>query len=95
MKDIEKRLENIYKGIEKFLSLQQELQNNNNKLRAENQELTNKIAILEQHLTKTREESLAALSVTNNNNSQNKQEINNKIDELLSEVEQCRTLLKR
>ena len=95
MKDLEKRLENIYKGIEKFLSLQQELENNNNKLRAENQELITKIAFLEQQIIKHGVDKEAALSVNNNNNLKNKQEINNKIEELLSEVEQCITLLKR
>lgn len=95
MQDLETRLDKIHKGIEKFLSLRQEQQVHINNLTAENQELISKIENLEQQLKKTKEESTTALSINNHNDSQNKQEINNKIDELLSEVERCITLLKR
>ena len=95
MKELEKRLENIYKEIEKFLSLHGELQNTTNKLRAENQELSKKLQALEQQLKSSEKDRKAIASELTNNNTQNNQEINKKIDELLSEVEQCITLLKK
>jgi septal ring factor EnvC (AmiA/AmiB activator) len=94
MKELEKRLENIYKEIEKFLSLQGEQQNTINKLRAENQELTKKIGAIEQQLKNSERDRKAITTELANNNTQNNHEINKKIDELLSEVEQCLTLLK-
>jgi uncharacterized coiled-coil DUF342 family protein len=95
MKELEKRLDNIYKGIEKFLSLQSELQNTNSKLKAENQELVKKVQVLEQQLKKAGDDTKAIATELNSNNSHKNQEINKKIDELLSEVEQCITLLKK
>ena len=95
MKELEKRLENIYKEIEKFLYLQGEQQNTINKLRAENQELTKKIVAVEQQLKNSERDRKAITTELSNNNTQNNQEINKKIDDLLSEVEQCITLLKK
>jgi septal ring factor EnvC (AmiA/AmiB activator) len=95
MKDIEKRLDNIYKEIEKFLYLQGEQENTINKLRAENQELTKKIVAIEQQLKNSERDRKAITTELSNNNTQNNQEINKKIDDLLSEVEQCITLLKK
>ncbi|HXB10770.1 MAG TPA: hypothetical protein VNZ45_02200 [Bacteroidia bacterium] len=94
MKELEKRLENIYKEIEKFLYLQGEQQNTINNLRAENQELTKKIVAIEQQLKNSERDRKAITTELSNNNTQNDQEINKKIDDLLSEVEQCITLLK-
>jgi septal ring factor EnvC (AmiA/AmiB activator) len=94
MKELEKRLENIYKEIEKFLYLQGEQQNTINNLRAENQELTKKIVAIEQQLKNSERDRKAITTELSNNNTQNNQEINKKIDDLLSEVEQCITLLK-
>ncbi len=95
MKELEKRLENIYKEIEKFLYLRGELQKSINKLRAENQELTKKIVTIEQQLKNSERDRKAITTELSNNNTQNNQEINKKIDDLLSEVEQCITLLKK
>jgi sugar-specific transcriptional regulator TrmB len=95
MKELEKRLNNIHKGIEKFLSLQSELTGKNVNLDAENQELAKKIEVLEQQLKKLEKDSKAGENQKQTNNIQKNQLINNKIDELLSEVEQCMTLLKK
>ena len=81
MKDIEKRLDNIYKEIEKFLYLQGEQENTINKLRAENQELTKKIVAIEQQLKNSERDRKAITTELSNNNTQNNQEINKKIDE--------------
>ncbi|MGP8217144.1 MAG: hypothetical protein ACLQQ4_16360 [Bacteroidia bacterium] len=94
MKDLDKRLENIYREIEKILSLHGELQNAVKKLKAENQELTNKLKILDEQLKKAGQAAETAQPEKQKHNSQHNQEINNKIDELLSEVERCITLLK-
>ena len=95
MKDLDKRLEIIYKEIEKILSLQGELQDTVKKLKSDNQELTNKMRVLDEQLKKAREAGERAQLEKQNNNTQHNQEINNKIDELLSEVERCITLLKK
>ncbi len=95
MLDLETRLEKIYKEIEKILSLQQEQINHISNLEAENQSLIKKINEVEQQLKITNEESITALSKNNRKDSQNKQEISDKIDELLSEVEDCITLLSK
>ena len=95
MKDLEKRLENIYKGIEKILSLQSDLENTNKKLKADNQELNAKIKAFESQLTKTREDGMAVQLEKQKQNTHQNKEINHKIDELLSEVERCITLLKK
>ena len=79
MKDIEKRLDNIYKEIEKFLYLQGEQENTINKLRAENQELTKKIVAIEQQLKNSERDRKAITTELSNNNTQNNQEINKKI----------------
>ena len=94
MKDLDKRLEIIYKEIEKILSLQGELQDTVKKLKSDNQELTNKMRVLDEQLKKASEADERAQLEKQNNNTQHNQEINNKIDELLSEVERCITLLK-
>lgn len=95
MKDLAIRLEKIHRAIEKFLSLQQEQQNKIEYLKAENQQLIMKVQGLERELNKSNEKSATALLINNKNNLQNKQEIGNKIEELLSEVEQCITLMDR
>jgi sugar-specific transcriptional regulator TrmB len=94
MKDLDKRLEIIYKEIEKNLSLQGELQDRVEKLKSDNQELTNRMKVLDEQLKKAREAGEMAQLEKLKHNSQHNQEINNKIDELLSEVERCITLLK-
>ena len=94
MKDLDKRLEIIYKEIEKILSLQGELQDRVEKLKSDNQELTNRMRVLDEQLKKAREAGEMAQLEKLKHNSQHNQEINNKIDELLSEVERCITLLK-
>lgn len=75
------RLEKIHDRIEKLLSLQGESNRKFVELKSENQVLMDKIKELESEKLK--------------NNLQNKQEINHKINELLSEVERCMALLKR
>jgi chromosome segregation ATPase len=94
MKDLDKRLEIIYKEIEKNLSLQGELQDRVEKLKSDNQELTGRMKVLDAQLKKAREAGEMAQLEKLKHNSQHNQEINNKIDELLSEVERCITLLK-
>jgi hypothetical protein len=94
MKDLDKRLEIIYKEIEKILSLQSELHNTVKVLKSENQDLTNKMRTVDEQLKKAREAAETAQKEKLNHNTQQNQEINNKIDELLSEVERCITLLK-
>ncbi|NNM94871.1 MAG: hypothetical protein HKL88_05330 [Bacteroidia bacterium] len=95
MKDLETRLENIHRGIEYFLSLHKEQEENITNLKAENQILTGKVANLQDQLARFNEESTRALSANNKTKIQNQQEISNKIDELLSEVERCITLLTK
>lgn len=95
MKDLEKRLENIYRGIEKILSLQSDLENSNKKLTSENQELRGKIKALDVQLNKTRDDGQAIQLEKQKQNTQQNKEINHKIDELLSEVERCITLLRK
>ena len=95
MKDLDKRLEIIYKEIEKILSLQSELHNTVKVLKSENQDLTNKMRTVDEQLKKAREAGEMAQLEKLKHNSHNNQEINNKIDELLSEVERCITLLKK
>jgi len=94
MKDLDKRLEIIYKEIEKILSLQGELQDRVEKLKSDNQELTGRMRVLDAQLKKAREAGEIAQLEKLKHNLQHNQEINNKIDELLSEVERCITLLK-
>lgn len=94
MKDLDKRLDIIYKEIEKILSLQSELQDTVKRLRSENQELTSKLMVMDEQVKKAGEAVNAARQEKLNNNTQHNQEINNKIDELLGEVERCITLLK-
>ncbi len=94
MKDLDKRLENIYKEIEKILSLQGELQDTVKKLKSDNQELAGKLKVVDEQLKRAREVGETAQLDKQKHNTQHNQEINNKIDELLSEVERCITLLK-
>ena len=94
MKDLDKRLEIIYKEVEKILSLQGTLQDTVNKLKFDNQELTNKLQVLDGQLKKAKEAGETAQLEKQKHNTQHNQELNNKIDELLSEVERCITLLK-
>ncbi|HSY76322.1 MAG TPA: hypothetical protein VK890_05670 [Bacteroidia bacterium] len=94
MKDLDKRLEIIYKEVEKILSLQGELQGTIKKLKSDNQELVNKMKTLDEQLKRAREAGETAQQAKQKHNTQHNQEINNKIDELLSEVERCITLLK-
>lgn len=94
MKDLDKRLDIIYKEIEKILSLQSELQDTVKRLKSENQELTGKLKVMDEQVKKAGEAVNAARQEKLNNNTQHNQEINNKIDELLGEVERCITLLK-
>ena len=95
MKELEKRLGNIEQRIEKFLSLQRELESLTNRLRAENQELKKRGEALDQQLKKAEKDGKSIEYQIETNNSQKNQSINKKIDELLSEVEQCITLLKK
>lgn len=95
MKDLEKRLENIYKGIEKILSLQGDLENTNKKLKSDNQELVSKITAFESQFNKAKEDGQTVQVEKQKQNTQQNKEINHKIDELLSEVERCITLLKK
>lgn len=94
MKDLDKRLDIIYKEIEKILSLQSELHDSVKRLKSENQELTGKLRIVDEQLKKAREAVEAAQLEKQKFNTQHNKEINNKIEELLSEVERCITLLK-
>jgi hypothetical protein len=95
MKDLDRRLEIIYKEIEKTLSLQSELQDRVKKLKTDNQLLSDKIKVLDKQLQRTRQAGEMAQLEKEKFNTQNNKEINNKIDELLSEVERCITLLKK
>jgi len=95
MKELEKRLDNIYSGIEKILSLQSELNSANSKLKAENQELIKKIEALEGQLIEVEKDSKSIEYQKETNNLQKNQLINKKIDELLSEVEQCMALFRK
>lgn len=95
MEELEKRLNNIYNGIEKILSLQRELEGANNKLVSDNKELIKKIEVLEGQLKKTEKDSKSIEYQQQVNNTQKNQLINKKIDELLSEVEQCMELFKK
>jgi hypothetical protein len=95
MKELEKRLGNIEQRIEKFLSLQRDLENLTNRLKTENQELKKRGEALDQQLKKAEKDDKSVEYQVQTNNSQKNQSINKKIDELLSEVEQCIALLKR
>lgn len=95
MKDLGMRLDNIYKEIEKNLSLQGDLHNTIKTIKAENQELNEKIRVLEGKLKESRNAGERAELEKQQQNIQNNKEVNNKIDELLSEVERCITLLKK
>jgi sugar-specific transcriptional regulator TrmB len=75
--------------------LHKEQEENITNLKAENQILTGKVANLQDQLARFNEESTRALSANNKTKIQNQQEISNKIDELLSEVERCITLLTK
>ena len=85
----------IYKEIEKNLSLQGDLQNTIKTIKAENQELNKKVRALEEQLNEAREAGKRAELDKQKQNIQNNKGVNNKIDELLSEVERCITLLKK
>jgi ABC-type uncharacterized transport system auxiliary subunit len=95
MQELEKRLDNIYVKIEKILSLQGELVNSNNKLKAENQELLKTIKAFEEQLKKAEKDSKSVEYQVKISNTQKNQLINKKIDELLSEVEQCMALFRK
>jgi hypothetical protein len=95
MSNLDKRLEIIYKEIEKIISLQSELQSRVKKISSENQELTNKVAALNEQLNKARETGETVRLEKQKLNTQTNKEVNNKIEELLSEVERCITLLKK
>ena len=95
MNDLDKRLELIYREIEKIISLRGELQDKVKRLEAENQQLANNLSVLDEQLKKAREAGKTAQLEKQNLNIQNNKEVNNKIDELLSEVERCITLLKK
>jgi hypothetical protein len=95
MKELEKRLDNIQLRIEKILSLHNELERITSKLKAENQELAKKGEALDEQLKKAEKDIQSADYQKKTNNALKNQSINKKIDELLSEVEQCITLLKR
>jgi hypothetical protein len=95
MNDLDNRLEIIYKEIEKNLSLHGKLEETIKKLKSDNQCLTDKMKTLDEQLKKAREAGEMAQLEKLKHNSHNNQEINNKIDELLSEVERCITLLKK
>jgi len=95
MKDLGGRLDIIYKEIEKILSLRSDLEGTINKLKSENQELVSKMQGFEAQLKKAREAGERAELEKQQHKLQNNKEINNKIDELLGEVERCITLLKK
>jgi len=95
MKELEKRLENIQLRIEKILSLRDELERITGKLKAENQELAKKGEALDQQLKNAKQDIQYADYQKKTTNALKNQSINKKIDELLGEVEQCITLLKR
>ena len=95
MKELENRLDNIYREIKKILSLQDELRGRITNLNTENQDLKGKIEILEQQVKKTGIEMQSTDYQNKKSSTHKNQLINKKIDELLSEVEQCITLLKR
>ena len=95
MKGLEKRLDIIYKEIEKILSLHGDFEKTINKLKAENQELVNKMQGFEAQLKKAREAGERANLENQEHKQLNNKEINNKIDGLLIEVERCITLLKK
>jgi len=91
----EERLEKIYGRIEKLLSLQIESNHKLVELESVNQQLNTKIKSLEAQVLRAKKDGMTIDSEKQKINLQNKQEINHKINELLSEVERCMALLKR
>lgn len=94
MKDINSRLENILRRTEKLISLQGNLNRKISELESVNQELTGKIKGLEQQVLKLKEGNLTITSEQQKLNNLKQREITHKINDLLSEVDQCIARLK-
>lgn len=94
MKDINSRLENILRRTEKLISLQGNLNRKISELESVNQDLTSKIKGLEQQVLKLKEGNLTITSEQQKLNNLKQREITHKINDLLSEVDQCIARLK-
>lgn len=94
MKDINSRLENILRRTEKLISLQGDLYRKISELESVNQQLTGKISQLEEQLLKLKESNHNITSEQQKINNQKQREITHKINDLLSEVDQCIARLK-
>jgi|GEM_PF-1293698 len=94
MKDINSRLENILHRTEKLISLQGELYRKISALEYVNQDLTGKIKTLEEQILKLKESNQTITSEQQKINNQKQREITHKINDLLSEVDQCIARLK-
>lgn len=89
MKDIEGRLENILHRTEKLISLQSELNRKVSELESVNQQLSGKIKELDEQVLKLKQINETIASEQPKITNQKQREITHKINDLLSEVDQC------
>src|ERR1700721_227143 len=94
MKDIGTRLENILHKTEKLISLQNELKRKVSELESVNQQFAGKIKDLEGQILKLEQSNQTIASEQLKINNQKQREITHKINDLLSEVDQCISRLK-
>jgi chromosome segregation ATPase len=94
MKDISTRLENILYKTEKLISLQNGLKSKVSELESVNQKLTEKIKDLDDQILKLKQSNHTIASEQQKINNQKQREITHKINDLLSEVDQCISRLK-
>lgn len=92
--DTENRLENILRRTEKLISLHNESVRTVTVLESENQKLKTQIKELEGHISELKDNKLLTESEQQKITKQQQLELTKKINDLLSEVDQCISRMK-